>query len=413
MFALSYKNRIPSISKDRHRYVFYGFLTLVSPPGYRYAVNFAGVLFTKNCNCYMYSFLDVRFLDNTVKDWGIALAIVLGTFIIVAIGGTALLNRLKRAASRTENHYDDIVVLAVEKFVFPLLYIGGVYMAFSYLSFSARINKGIHAGLLLVYTYFILRIITSIIQYMVTSFLSKQEGGDTKKKQAKGFIIIAKFIVWVLGFVFVLDNMGFNVSAIIAGLGVGGIAIALAAQTVLGDLFAYFIIFFDRPFEIGDFIVFDTETGVVEYIGVKSTRIRTLNGQLLICSNKDLTNARVNNYRNMVKRRVVFKIGIEYSTPSDMVAAVPEMVKTIVTSHEKVEFDRGHFSGFGDSSLNFEFVYYILAPEYATYMDIQQSINLKLLREFEEKKIAFAFPSRTLYVQNLNSSSESTGLMAD
>jgi len=361
----------------------------------------------------MYSFLDVRFLDNTVKDWGIALGILLGTLIIVALGGGALLARLKRAAARTENQYDDIIVLAMEKFVFPLLYVGGVYMAVSYLTFTARINKAIHAGLLLLYTYFILRIITSVIQYMVTSFLSKQEGGDTKKKQAKGFIIIAKFIVWVLGFVFVLDNMGFNVSAIIAGLGVGGIAIALAAQTVLGDLFAYFIIFFDRPFEIGDFIVFDTETGVVEYIGVKSTRIRTLNGQLLICSNKDLTNARVNNYRNMAKRRVVFKIGIEYSTPSDTVAAVPEMVKAIVTSHEKVEFDRGHFSGFGDSSLNFEFVYYILAPEYATYMDIQQSINLKLLREFEEKKIAFAFPSRTLYVQNLNSSSESTGLMAD
>lgn len=343
--------------------------------------------------------MDRLFFNNSLQDWFIALCIVIGTVIGVAIAGGALIRRLKKAAERTSTQYDDILILAVEKFIFPLLYLGGIYAALSYLTLPPKADKWTHWLLLLLYTYFILRIITGIIQYMVTSFLSKQEGAETKQKQARGFIIIAKFIVWVMGFVFVLDNLGFNVSAIIAGLGVGGIAIALAAQTVLGDLFSYFIIFFDRPFEIGDNIMFDKEQGTVEYIGVKSTRIRTLNGQLLICSNKDLTNARVNNFKNMSKRRVLLRIGVVYKTPAHVLEAMPEMVKSIVTAHEQVEYDRGHFVGFGESSLDLEFVYFIMAPEYKTYMDVQQAINLTILRTFEREGIQFAYPTRTLYVQ--------------
>ena len=348
---------------------------------------------------FMHSLVDRVFFGNSIQDWLIAIVIVITTVIGVAIAGGSLIRKLKKAAERTATQYDDILILAVEKFIFPLLYVGGIYAALSYLTFPPRANKWIHWLLLLLYTYFILRIITGVIQYMVTSFLSKQEGGDTKQKQARGFIIIAKFIVWVMGFVFVLDNLGFNVSAIIAGLGVGGIAIALAAQTVLGDLFSYFIIFFDRPFEIGDNIMFDKEQGTVEYIGVKSTRIRTLNGQLLICSNKDLTNARVNNFKNMSKRRVVFRIGVVYQTPADVVEALPGMIKAIVTAHEQVEYERGHFIGFGESSLDLEFVYFIMAPEYKTYIDIQQAINLSILRTFEREDIKFAYPTRTLYMQ--------------
>ncbi len=345
----------------------------------------------------MYSFLKTDFWGNSLQDWLIAGAIVLGTFILVAVAGAALIRRLKVAAARTEAQYDDILVLAIEKFIFPLLYVGGIYLALSYLSLPARADKAIHLLLLLLYTYFILRIITAIIQYMVTSFLSRQEGGDTKQKQARGFIIIAKFVVWVVGFVFVLDNLGFNVSAIIAGLGVGGIAIALAAQTILGDLFAYFIIFFDRPFEIGDSIMFDKEVGTVEYIGVKSTRIRTLNGQLLVCSNKDLTNARVNNFRNLSRRRALLRIGVVYQTAPEVVENLPAKIRAIIEAHELVTFDRGHFAGFGESSLDFEFVYYVEAPEYVKFMDNQQSINLAILKLLAAEGISIAYPTRTVY----------------
>lgn len=346
--------------------------------------------------------LDKVFLGNTVLDWLIAAGIVVGSFLCIAIIGPMIIKRLEKLAERTSTDYDDILILAIEKFIFPLLYVGSIYAALSYLTFPPQVDKYTHMALVLVYTYFIMRIITAIIEYLITSFLMKQEEGETKKKQARGLIIIIKFIVWALGFVFALDNMGFNVSTIIAGLGVGGIAIALAAQTVLGDLFAYFIIFFDRPFEIGDFIVFDADSGVVEYIGVKSTRVRTLNGQILVCSNKDLTNARVNNFKKMDRRRVVFKLGVIYQTPADKLEAIPGMVKEIILSVAGLEYDRGHMSGFGDSSLNFDFVYYVPSPDFTTYMDMQQEVNYKVFRKFEDEGIEFAYPTQTLFVQGNN-----------
>lgn len=347
----------------------------------------------------MHSFLKTNYWGNSLQDWLIAGSIVLGTFLLVAIAGAALIRRLKNVAARTEARYDDILVLAIEKFIFPLLYVGGIYLALSYLTLPAKAEKVIRLLLLLLYTYFILRIITAVIQYMVTGFLSRQEGAETKQKQARGFVIIAKFVVWVVGFVFVLDNLGFNVSAIIAGLGVGGIAIALAAQTILGDLFAYFIIFFDRPFEIGDTIMFENEMGTVEYVGVKSTRIRTLNGQILVCSNKDLTNARVNNFRNLSRRRAVLRLGLVYQTDPAVLETLPAKIKAIIETHEPVTFERGHFTGFGESSLNFEFVYFVNDAEYMKYMDTQHSINLAVLRLLTSEGIGIAYPTRTLYTQ--------------
>lgn len=360
----------------------------------------------------MHSYFHKVFLDNTIQDWLIALGILAGTFLIVAVAGRALMRKLHKIAQRTESQYDDIVLLAVEKFIFPFLYIGGFYLALSYLTLTPRLNKGIHFTLLLLYTYFVLRIITAIMQYMVTSFLRRQEGGDQKQKQARGLLTVVKFFVWAIGFVFALDNLGINVSTIIAGLGVGGIAIALAAQAVLGDLFSYFIIFFDRPFEIGDFIVFDKEMGTVEYIGVKSTRLRTLNGQLLVCSNKDLTNARVNNFRNMQKRRVLFKIGVVYDTPADKLEKIPGMVKQIITKDERLQFDRGHFTSFGDSSLDFEFVYYVPSPDYNQYMDIQQRINFDIFRQFETEGIEFAYPTQTLLMKSIDKTAANPGSAA-
>ena len=167
----------------------------------------------------------------------------------------------------------------------------------------------------------------------------------------------------MLGIVFLLDNLGYNVTTIIAGLGIGGIAIALAAQAILGDLFSYFVILFDRPFEIGGFIIVDDKMGVVEYIGIKTTRLRTLGREQLVCSNKDLTDSRVHNYKCMEKRRVVFSVGITYKATAETLETIPQLVKDIITRYDDVVFDHGHLSGFGNFSLNFEFVYYILSSD--------------------------------------------------
>jgi small-conductance mechanosensitive channel len=202
-----------------------------------------------------------------------------------------------------------------------------------------------------------------------------------------------------MGGVFLFDNLGYDVTAIITGLGIGGLAVALAAQTILGDLFNYFVIFFDRPFEIGDYIVVDDKKGNVEYIGIKTTRIKSLSGEQIIISNSDLTNSRVHNFKRMEKRRIVFNLGVTYQTPPDQLREIPGIIRKIITEQNDAQIDRCHFATYGDFSLNFETVYYVTEPDYAKYMDIQESINLQIFEAFSERKIDFAYPTQTLFLE--------------
>jgi small-conductance mechanosensitive channel len=206
------------------------------------------------------------------------------------------------------------------------------------------------------------------------------------------------FAMWVLVLLLVLDNVGVQVTALVAGLGIGGIAIALAAQSVLGDLFASFVIVVDKPFKEGDFIIVGDLMGSVEHVGIKTTRIRSLWGEQLVFSNSDLTSSRIRNFGLMQQRRILFSVGVTYDTPPDTVERIPEMIREAVESQDLTRFDRAHFSGYGDSSLDMEIVYYVLSGEYTVYMDIQQGINLALLRRFGDEGIDFAFPTRTLHV---------------
>ncbi len=206
------------------------------------------------------------------------------------------------------------------------------------------------------------------------------------------------FIMWVLVLLLVLDNLGVQVTALVAGLGIGGIAVALAAQSVLGDLFASFAIVVDKPFKEGDFIIVGDLMGSVEHVGIKTTRVRSLWGEQLVFSNSDLTSSRIRNFGLMQQRRVLFSVGITYDTPPDAVERIPAMVREAVEAQELTRFDRAHFSAYGDSSLDMEVVYYVLSGDYNVHMDIQQGINLALLRRFADEGIEFAFPTRTLHV---------------
>lgn len=341
------------------------------------------------------------YLGNTVQSYIVALGIIVCSFIVIRILRSVILHRLKAWSKKTQTTIDDFLISAIEKSVVPLLYFGAIYMATTYLIFPARVEKIIYAAMLFILTFYVLRVLTTSLKFVIYGFLKKQEDSETKEKQARGLLIIVNVVLWMLGLVFLLDNLGYDVSAIIAGLGIGGIAIALAAQTILGDLFSYFVIFFDRPFELGDFIVVDDKMGTVEYIGIKTTRLRTLGGEQLICSNTDLTNARVHNYKRMEQRRVVFQLGIIYQSTYNMVKRVPELVKDIIDKEPDVNFDRGHFSSFGDSSLNFEFVYYVMSADYNFYMDKQQAIYLEIFKAFENEGIEFAYPTQTLFIEKL------------
>ncbi len=243
----------------------------------------------------------------------------------------------------TVTTWDEFLLNIVEKSVFPLLYISTVYFSVQTLTFPEKLGNILHVAYMMAITFYIIKIIIAAFKKFVFSFIKREEDSESKEKQAGGLIAIVNIIIWILGVVFLIDNMGYNVTTIVAGLGVGGIAIALAAQAVLGDLFSYFVVFFDRPFEIGDFVVIGDDNGVIEYIGIKTTRIRTLNGEQLICSNTDLTNSRLHNFKRMQRRRIVFSLGVTYQTTATQLAQIPSMVKNIIVNTQNVSYERGHF----------------------------------------------------------------------
>ena len=206
--------------------------------------------------------------------------------------------------------------------------------------------------------------------------------------------------IWSIVLLVMLDNLGVNVTGLVAGLGVGGIAVALAAQNILGDLFASLSIVLDKPFAVGDFLIMGEFLGTVEKVGIKTTRLRSLSGEQLIFSNNDLLGSRIRNYGRMYERRVVFSIGVTYQTSTELLKEIPDILKAAVEAQEDVRFDRAHFQKYGDFALLFETVYHVTQPDYNVYMDRQQAINLQIFEEFEKKGIEFAYPTQTIMLQH-------------
>lgn len=207
-----------------------------------------------------------------------------------------------------------------------------------------------------------------------------------------GFII--NVAIWALVALLTLDNLGIDITALVAGLGIGGIAVALAVQNILGDLFASLSITLDRPFVVGDFLIVGDFLGSVENIGIKSTRLRSLSGEQIIMPNADLLGSRVRNYGRMVERRVVFGTSVTYETPIELVERIPTLIKDIIESQAETRFDRSHFAKHAAASLDFETVYYVLSPDFNRYMDIQQAINVRLHRELAALGVEFAYPTQ-------------------
>lgn len=352
----------------------------------------------------MTSFWEIVFLGNTVKDWSIALGIILLCMLGAVLLKRIVLSRLQQLASRTTSYLDDFLIGVLQKSVMPILYVYAVYAGLRYITLPPQFDRIMHIAVLVITVFFSINILIGFFDYFFRQFASSRDQDGTQAKQAKGILLIIKVVLWVIGTIFLVDNLGYNITTIITGLGIGGIAIALAAQTILGDLFSYLVIFFDKPFESGDFIVIGDKSGVVEYIGIKTTRLRTLGGEQLIMSNTDLTNSRVQNFKRMEQRRVVLSIGITYETAAEKIKRIPQIIQEIVEDEQHVKFDRAHFSGFGDFSLNFEIVYYILSADYVQYMNSQQTINLGILERFAGEDIQFAYPTQKLFLSGSGNS---------
>jgi small-conductance mechanosensitive channel len=209
--------------------------------------------------------------------------------------------------------------------------------------------------------------------------------------------VLVNVVVWLLAAILILDNLGVNVTALVAGLGVGGIAIGLAAQGIFSDLFAALAILFDRPFRVGDVITYGTSTGTVEHIGLKTTRIRALSGEQLVMANTKLLDQQVANMRRIEERRVVLNFGIIYQTPPDVLEALPGQLQALVDSQENSRFDRAVFIGFGASSLDFELVFFVTVPELPAMLAARQAVGFAMVRRFAELGVEFAYPTQTSF----------------
>ncbi len=343
--------------------------------------------------------LERTFYLNTVQDYFIAFGITVGILLLIKSFRRLILSRIKKWAEGTETSFDNFVVISFDRFGIPVLYALAIYTGLHYLVLTPKVSHIIAIATTVVVTVLVIQFVAHTLVLLLTAYLRRRHHGEENLSQIGGIKLIINILLWFMGLAFLFDNLGYDLTTVIAGLGIGGIAIALAAQNILGDLFNYFVIFFDRPFEVGDFVVVDDKNGVIEHIGVKTTRIRTLSGEQLVFANSDLTSSRIHNFKRMHQRRILFKLSVTYDTPLEKLQQLPSVLKSIVEEQELVRFDRAHFKSYDESSLAYEVVYFVLSADYNTYMDIQQAINLRIYEEFQKLEVAFAFPTRTLYLE--------------
>ena len=348
------------------------------------------------------------YLDNTLQNWVTALIVTCIVFILM----WALKNIIaRRFASLFKDHItevkDLIETLSMRTRLYFLflfsLYFGSLILVLPpwitlWAKTLALISLIIQGALWL----------DTLLHFWLTQYQKRKLEDDaarTLTMRAVSFLF--RLVLFSIVVILVLDNIpGVEVTALLASMGIGGIAVALAMQNILSDLFASLSISFDKPFILGDFIIVGDLMGTVEHIGLKTTRIRSISGEQLIFSNNDLLSSRIRNYKRMAERRVVFSVGVTFQTPAGQLEEIPSMIREFVESHENTRFDRAHFKEYGDFALKFEAVYYMLTPDYTLYMDTQQAINLAIYKRFREKNIEFAYPTQTLYIDRENAKNE-------
>lgn len=329
-------------------------------------------------------------------------AIALGVFIIswaVFWGIQKLVvNRLTKLADKTENDFDDALVCILETIHPLVLGAAALALAVRFTTLPTIAVQVVSAIFLVAIVYQVSVGVSKAIDLAILKKRGKKISGDQQSAMTL-LSTSVKWIIWLVGALLILSNLGINITSLIAGLGIGGIAIAFALQNILSDLFSSFAIYFDKPFEVGDFIMVGSITGTVEKIGIKTTRLRALQGEQVVIPNKTLTSENIQNFKKLQRRRAVLNPGVLYETPSKLVKEIPDIAKKIVEKEDMAEFDRAHFKAFGDSALVYEIVYYVLSDQYADFMDVNQRIQFALKEEFEKKGIEFAYPTQTLYVK--------------
>ncbi len=347
------------------------------------------------------NFLNFFIENNTLEDYLIAFGIFVSLFIIFKLFDSYIIYFFQKATKKTKINWDDFVVNFIEGIHWPFYAYLSFYLAVLYINIPLLLENILNYIMIAFIAFYASKGMISVSNSALDKYKEekKKKEGYTSESMINVMKFIFKLIIWTLALLMVLSNIGIEITPLIAGLGVGGIAIGLALQSILGDLFSAFAIYFDKPFKEGDFIIVGKDMGIVKNIGIKTTRLQALGGEELVISNSELTSTRINNYKKMNSRRIVFEFGLEYNTKVNLLKQVKKIVTEIINKTKNAELDRVHFKKFGDSSLIFEVVYYVNTNDYNVYMDVQEEINLKIKEKLEKLKINFAFPSRSVYMK--------------
>ncbi len=351
-------------------------------------------------------------LPAWLPDWlatsegRVALAVFIGGLVIVALQLAKFVARraLRRLANRTDNPLDDRVEKLVTDTSQLFVVVLGIFAGTRVLELGERVDLWTERVVILVVLWQIGRWVSSLIIYLVDRMGRPDRTDDSAivnteqaRKRAPAVVrLIAQLLVWSIVVLVALDNLGVDVTALVAGLGIGGVAVALAVQNVLGDLLASLSIVLDRPFEVGHFVIVGDELGTVERIGLKTTRVRALSGQQIIFSNSDLLNSRIHNYRRMAERRVVVRLVVDYATTTEQLDRVIGGVKAVVSELERVRFDRFHLDRPGENGFELELVYWLEDPDYNLHMDVKQNVLLRTSALLQEVGVRYAVPVRRL-----------------
>ena len=341
--------------------------------------------------------LSYAFWGNSIKEYIIATVIFVLIVIIFRIVKYQIVKKLRKVANNTKAKVDDLLIKIVDKIGWPFYVFFAIFISLKFIHVPDIVNVFFTYTTPIVVVIIVVRSLQQFVDYGIQKLgKEKQEENETAVINIIGRIL--RGALWGIALVYVVSLFGYDVTTVVASFGVLGIVLAFGLQEVLSDIFASISIFFDKPFEIGDFIIVGDIIGVVKEVGIKSTRVQSLWGQEVVISNKELTSARINNYKKMKRRRIQFSFGVVYEISAEKLEKVLEITKDIVTSIELAELDRVHFKEYGDFSLNFEVVYYVNTSDYSKYMDIQQEINFLLKKRFEKEAISFAYPTQTIIV---------------
>ena len=340
---------------------------------------------------------------NSVEDWLCALAGAAAFMLLIKVMQRLVVLRFQHVAKLTATVVDDFFLEVLGGTRMLPVVIVGLYLGCYFLTLPASLNKLVDRGFAMVLILQVGFWVSRGLMFWLSHHFSKGEKEDEGARSMTLSLLsfLGRVVIWMVLLLLMMENLGINVTALVASLGIGGIAVALAMQNILSDLFASLSIAIDKPFVIGDFIIVDDIVGTVEHVGLKTTRLRSLGGEQIVLSNTDLLKSRIHNFKRMHERRVQFAFGVTYDTPADLLEQIPALVREAVCAHAGARFDRAHFKAFSPSTLTFEVVYYMLEADYNLYMDVQQAINLQLVRSFANSKIAFGFPTQTLHLHEM------------